>query len=85
MEYLLSELKRKSVISVVDGKKLGKISDVKLCLTSGKVLSFTVCNGISLFQNEQLIIRPCDIQTIGADAILIKLCEKRPCGYEERE
>lgn len=73
MEYTFTALKKKTVISLLTGKKLGKVSDItvsypKCCLES---LTVTPCN-LSVFSQEKLIITPCQIEKIGEDAILVK-------------
>lgn len=73
MEYNLSELKKKSVINVKTGKKLGKICDVELCFPCLKVKCFILSCGLNLFSNEKTVITPLEIQTIGEDAILVNL------------
>ena len=42
MEYTLSELKKKTVVNIKDGKKLGKITDIAFCYPSGKITVLTI-------------------------------------------
>ena len=84
MEYSLSELKKKSVINIMDGKKLGKITDVKISFPFAKILSFTVSSPCGFFQ-EPTIITPCEIQRVGEDAILIKPCVNEVVNKEFTE
>ncbi len=71
MEYSFNELKKKQVINVIDGKKLGKIVDVEISFPCSKVITYTV-GGIGLFCAEVIKITPCEIQRVGEDAILVK-------------
>lgn len=77
MEYSLNELKKKYVINVLDGKKLGKISDVIFTLPQNCVKGFLVENGPFSICGEKVGFSVCDIQKIGADAVLVKLEDGR--------
>ena len=77
MNYSFNELKKKTVIDVKDGKKLGKVSDIAVSFPKNCFESITVTpNCVNLFTQDKLIISPCDIQRIGEDAILVKFGEK---------
>ena len=39
---LLKELQSKDVVNVVNGNKLGKITDIEIDFETGKILEFTV-------------------------------------------
>ncbi|MBQ7408697.1 MAG: YlmC/YmxH family sporulation protein [Clostridia bacterium] len=89
MEYTLTELKKKTVINLSNGKKLGKITDVTLNVNKNSIVSYLVSpSKINLFCNEDSIIKPCQIEKIGEDAILVRTnvitinCE---CGTENSE
>lgn len=71
MEYNFSSLKKKTVINVSDGKKLGKISDLTLSFPLGKVTAYTVTPTNPLFC-EKINLLPCDIEKIGEDTILVR-------------
>lgn len=72
MEYTFKDLKKKCVINVSDGKKLGKITDMKITFPQNCVKSFIAENCFS-FCGEKYEIGVCEVQKIGADAILVKL------------
>ena len=77
MEYNLTDLKKKKVINVADGKDLGKITDMVITYPEGKVKGIIVPgkkNG--LFFSGELIIGFKCIERIGEDAVLVSLCEK---------
>ena len=76
MVYTFSELKKKCVINIDDGKKLGKISDIQINMPCGKIDNFVLGCGINLFSSEQILITPCEIKTIGDDAILVKFSKQ---------
>lgn len=86
MEYTFSELKKKMVVNVQDGKKMGKISDLTFCFPGAKIISFTVSPSMNVFCGEQAVITPFDIEKIGEDTILVnqkKFCEKKDDDYGE--
>lgn len=72
MEYNLNDLKKKWVINLKDGKKLGKICDVKISVPSFKICAFILSSSIGIFGGEQIEITPCEITKIGEDAILVR-------------
>ena len=77
MAYNLTDLKKKKVINVADGKDLGKITDMVITYPEGKVKGIIVPgkkNG--LFFSGELIINFKCIERIGEDAVLVSLCEK---------
>lgn len=77
MEVLFSQLKRKDVINVNDGKHLGRVCDVTFTVPENKLCGITVtgCKGFSLAKKD-IFIPMCDIIKIGTDAILTNLSEK---------
>lgn len=87
MEYNFNELKKKCVVSLSDGKKLGKISDLVVSKDGYKVNCFIVSqSGVSMFSCEPIKVNPCQIKTIGEDTILINencVREKDICEYDE--
>lgn len=78
MEYNFSDLKKKKVINVADGKDLGKITDFILTYPEGKIRSIIVPGKkTSFFMSTELIINFACIERIGDDAILVHLCSKK--------
>ena len=77
MEYNYTELKKKSVVNVMDGKNLGKITDLVLSFPDGRVTGIIVPGKKnSFFSSGELIMGVECIERIGDDAILVKLCRK---------
>ena len=71
-----SELKRKEIINVCDGARLGCVCDLELDDCTG-VISAIVVPGqarfLGLFRGaEELVIPYCKIQKIGDDVILVQ-------------
>ena len=84
MEYNYSDLKKKSVINVSDGRDLGKISDLLISYPDGKIRSIIVPGKKnSFFSSCELIIPFSAIERIGDDTILVRLDKKcepiKPC------
>ena len=76
MEYNLTDLKKKKVINVADGKDLGKITDMVITYPEGKIKGIIVPGKKSgLFFSGELIINFRCIERIGEDAVLVSLCE----------
>ena len=72
----LSDLQKKDVINIVDGKKLGNIVDIKIEETTGKIIALVVQTNkfiLNIFSNkEEFDVYWPQIQKIGEDVILIK-------------
>lgn len=86
----ISDFQTKDVINIVDGKRLGQISDLELDLRRG-VIDAIIVPGFTRFMGlfgggTDLIIPWRNIVKIGADVVLVKIEEARlPQGQEERE
>ena len=69
----LSELQEKDIISIIDGKRLGKIIDVTV--SEGKIYNFIIepkRNFFSFLKKiEEVSVRWDEITRIGEDVILI--------------
>ena len=75
MEYNLTDLKKKKVINVADGKDLGKITDMVITYPEGKIKGIIVPGKKSgLFFSGELIINFKCIERIGE--VLVSLCER---------
>jgi YlmC/YmxH family sporulation protein len=72
----VSDLKLKEVINIVDGKRLGAITDIEIDVESGKLTAIVVPgNGrfLGLFGRSEDIVIPWDrINKIGFDVILVE-------------
>ncbi|MCY9588590.1 YlmC/YmxH family sporulation protein [Paenibacillus chitinolyticus] len=77
----ISDFQTKDVINIVDGKKLGQISDLELELRQGRIDSIVVPNSSKFFGlfggGTDLIIPWKNIVKIGADVVLVKLEEAK--------
>ena len=73
----LSDMQAKEVISIVDGKKLGRIIDANVSIENGKI-DYFVCEQRRILKkffssNLETKFTFANIQKIGEDVILIKL------------
>jgi len=74
MEISFCELRQKEVINVCDGKRLGRIIDMVISLTSSKVLGIVVPGNRRIFNTREDIFIPWrNIQKIGSDVLLVNL------------
>ncbi|WP_313639302.1 YlmC/YmxH family sporulation protein [Paenibacillus sp. FSL K6-0276] len=86
----ISDFQTKDVINIVDGKRLGQISDLELDLRRG-VIDAIVIPGYTRFMGlfgggTDLIIPWRNIVKIGSDVVLVKIEESRmPQAQDERE
>lgn len=72
---LLSELQSKDVVNVVDGGRLGRISDIDMDTINGKIISITVRPNTRLanfFSNNNNAVIPwSQIVKIGGEVIIV--------------
>ena len=74
---LLSDLQRKDIVNVIDGRNVGNIIDVKVDDITGRIVSLVIepSRGVFSFLNrgEDTEIPWKSITKIGEDVILVKL------------
>ncbi len=85
----ISDFQTKDVINIVDGKKLGQISDLELDLRNGRIEAIVVPNSprfFGLFGGATDVIIPWrNIVKIGMDVVLVKIEDMRSVRQEETE
>ncbi|WP_199619037.1 YlmC/YmxH family sporulation protein [Paenibacillus alkalitolerans] len=95
----ISDFQTKDVINIVDGRKLGQISDLELDLRGGRIDSIVVPSPARFFGffggGADLVIPWRSIVKIGADVVLVRMDDPRayrpgeddaePKSYRERE
>ncbi len=73
----LSELQRKDIVNIKDGKLVGKIVDVEFDTSNGYVIKFIIEKAHfmrNLFSiNDELTIKFTQIKKLGEDVILIDI------------
>lgn len=76
-----SDLEMRDVINIIDGKKLGSITDVEFSLESGRITAIIVPGSqkvLGLFGRDEEIVIPWEkIKKIGTDVILVELADYR--------
>ena len=84
MNYNYADLKKKEVVNVLDGRYLGKITDIEISFPDGRVTGIIVPGKKNAFfcSNELIIGLHC-IERIGDDAILVRLSEPPKPPKEE--
>lgn len=82
MNLNYSDLLKREVVSVTDGKCFGKIVDMAFSFPKGVITGITVPAKKSIFNvfgfYEKIFIEDYKIKKIGADVILVDLTAKRP-------
>ncbi|WP_186445798.1 YlmC/YmxH family sporulation protein [Paenibacillus cremeus] len=83
----ISDFQTKDVINIVDGKKLGQVSDLELDLQNGRIEAIVVPNSarfFGLFGGTMDVVIPWkNIVKIGMDVVLVKLDDLR--SYRPQE
>jgi len=73
----ISDFQTKDVINIVDGKKLGQVSDLELDLRQGRIDSIVVPTATRLFGmfggGNDVVIPWRNIVKIGTDVVLVRL------------
>jgi YlmC/YmxH family sporulation protein len=83
----ISDFQTKDVINIVDGKKLGQVSDLELDLRNGRIESIVVPNSsrfFGLFGGATDVVIPWrNIVKIGMDVVLVKIDDVRSFRGQE--
>ena len=86
MELTFSELKKRDVINIADGRCLGRVNDLKLCFPDGVLTAIAVPGKkrglFSCFDKSQVFIGVDAVLKIGGDVILVDL---RKNGKSQRD
>ncbi len=83
MEVKFSELKKKKVVNILDGKVLGFVTDIVFDFPEGKISAFVCGDKKSLFCKEEVVVCLCDVNKIGDDTVLVCFKEERDCKRKE--
>ncbi|GGG89910.1 MULTISPECIES: PRC-barrel domain-containing protein [Paenibacillus] len=84
----ISDFQTKDVINIVDGKKLGQVSDLELDLRQGRIDSIVIpqyTRFMGLFGNggTEVVIPWRNIVKIGTDVVLVRMDDTKPRIEEE--
>ena len=72
----LSELQRKDIVDIRNGKKIGKIIDVMFDPNNGYMIKFVIERSSiikNIFSSDEVYIRFTQIKKMGEDVILIDI------------
>ncbi|OAB33897.1 YlmC/YmxH family sporulation protein [Paenibacillus glacialis] len=87
MMMKISDFQTKDVINIVDGKRLGQISDLELDLRQGRIEAIVVpsySRFMGLFGGRSDLIIPWqNIVKIGSDVVLVKMEEMKALEQEK--
>ena len=80
MELSYTYLRTKEVVNVVDGRKLGRVSDVVFCYPENRVTGIVAPGGKSFsFRKSEHFIEMKNIVKIGDDVVLVNIgCVPKP-------
>lgn len=86
----ISDFQTKDVINIVDGKKLGQVSDLELDLRQGRIDSIVVPTSTRLFGmfgggGADVVIPWRNIVKIGTDVVLVRLDDAKVYRLEDGE
>ena len=81
MEFTFTQLKQKDVVSVIDGKNLGRVCDITLSFPENNLLGLTVtgCRGFH-FSKQDMFIPIRQVVKIGEDTVLVKMEQRDDCS-----
>ena len=76
----VAELRRKEVISMKDGTRIGAVCDAEMDTSSARLTAIVVYGRPKLFgllgREDDIVIRSPDIQVVGEDTILVNYQER---------
>ncbi|WP_116187435.1 YlmC/YmxH family sporulation protein [Paenibacillus taihuensis] len=85
----ISDFQTKDVINIVDGRKLGQVSDLELDLRQGRIDSIVVPNYSRFFGlfggGTDVIIPWRNIVKIGTDVVLVRIDDAKVYRAEEED
>ena len=72
-----AQLRKKDVINLCNGMKLGYVSEVEFDTCSGQICSLIITSGdfLSIFKDCRIVFPWSRIECIGEDAVLVKMTE----------
>jgi len=77
----ITDLRRKEVINVRDGLRIGFVSDVEIDLCNAKIVSIIIFGKLKLFgllgRHEDIIIRWENVDVVGKDTILVNFYQTK--------
>lgn len=75
MNCRMDEMRRKEIINVKDGTRLGPVCDIEINTTDAKIESIVIYGRLRFFgllgREDDIVIKWQDIQVVGDDTILV--------------
>lgn len=75
MTCRMDDLRRKEVINIKDGMRLGSVGDLEIDTSNSKVVAIVIYGRLRFFglfgREDDIVIRWQDIQVVGDDTILV--------------
>ncbi len=75
----ITDLRRKEVINIKNGMRIGFVGDVEIDLCDAKIVSIIIYGKLKLFgllgRYDDIIIRWEDVSVVGEDTILVNFCQ----------
>ncbi|MDD2553613.1 MAG: YlmC/YmxH family sporulation protein [Desulfotomaculaceae bacterium] len=85
MLFKISDLGLRDIVNLVDGAKLGPVSDVYIDLETGKVISLVLSGGRKYFgllaAGSDVVVPWEKIKKIGVDTVLVEVEEQAKALY----
>ena len=79
MEFLFSQLKKMDVVSIADGKNLGRVCDLAFYFPENQIKGLFVTGSKGFkFSKSDVFIPIQDVVRIGEDVVLVKPAQEKP-------
>ena len=73
MQIHYTDLKKKRVINLLDGRELGTVTDIIFDFPEGKVIAFVCGDKRKIFKTDEYLVNLCCVNKIGDDTVLVSL------------
>lgn len=75
MTCRMIDMRKKEVINIKDGMRLGSVNDIEFDTTNARIVAIVIYGRLRLFgllgREDDIVIRWQDIQVVGDDTILV--------------
>lgn len=75
----ITDLRRKEVINIKNGMRIGLVGDVEIDLCNAKIVSIIIYGRLKLFgllgRYDDIVIKWEDVSVVGEDTILVNFCQ----------
>ena len=81
MVCCITDLRKKEVINIKNGLRIGFVSDVEIDLRNAKIVSIIIYGKLKFFgllgRYEDIFIKWENVDVVGKDTILVNFCEQK--------